>query len=74
MKLLVFSWKNFQEFSNENDNLNLDCTSFHSLYFHGLKGRDHSSVVLRDAYKNAKYLTETDVLSRLVNSDYLRVI
>jgi hypothetical protein len=23
--------------------------------------------------KNAKYLTETDVLSRLVNSDYFRV-
>jgi hypothetical protein len=41
------------------------------LYFHGLKGRDHSSVVFADAYKNAKYLTETDVLSRLVNSDYL---
>jgi hypothetical protein len=35
------------------------------LYFHGLKGRDHSSVVFADAYKNAKYLTETDVLSRL---------
>jgi hypothetical protein len=41
------------------------------LYFHGLKGRDHSSVVFADAYKKMqKYLTETDVLSRLVNSDY----
>jgi hypothetical protein len=76
MKLLVFSWKNFQEgFSYENDNLNLGLHEFsHSLYFHGLKNRDQSSVVFADAYKKMqKYLTETDVLSRLVNSDYFRV-
>jgi Mlc titration factor MtfA (ptsG expression regulator) len=48
--------ENFQEgFSNENDNLNLGLHEFsHSLYFHGLKGRDHSSVVFADAYKKCK--------------------
>jgi hypothetical protein len=50
MKFGVFL-ENFQEgFSNENDNLNLGLHEFsHSLYFHGLKGRDHSSVVFADA-------------------------
>jgi Mlc titration factor MtfA (ptsG expression regulator) len=76
MKILVFSWSDFQEgFRYENDNINLGLHEFsHALYFHGLKSRDQSSIVFADAYNKMQiYLTETDVLSRLVNSDYFRI-
>lgn len=76
MKILVFSWKDFQEgFRLENDNLNLGLHEFsHALYFYTVKRKDQSSVVFRDAYgKMQKYLTESDVLSSLVNSDYFRI-
>jgi Mlc titration factor MtfA (ptsG expression regulator) len=76
MKILVFSWNDFQEgFRYDNDNLNLGLHEFsHALCFHGLKSRDESSIVFADAYnKMQRYLTETDVLSRLVNSEYFRI-
>jgi len=76
LKIVVFSWMDFQEgFRIENDNLNLGLHEFsHALYFHGVKGRDQSSVVFAETYvKLQKYLTESDVLRRLVDSDYFRI-
>lgn len=75
MKILVFSWKDFQEgFRFENDNLNLGLHEFsHALCFQELKGRNRD-VVFANAYnKIQKYLTEPDVLGQLVNSDYFRI-
>lgn len=76
MKALVFSWKDFQEgFQFENDNLNLGLHEFaHALYFHGLKGRDQSSIVFSDAYGEIKeYLVQPNILNNLVASNYFRI-
>jgi Mlc titration factor MtfA (ptsG expression regulator) len=76
LKVLVFSWKDFQEgFRIENDNINLGLHEFtHALYFHGVKGRDQSSIVFADTYvKIQKYLTEPGVLNGIVNSGYFRI-
>lgn len=76
MRIIVFSWLDFQEgFRFENDNINLGLHEFsHALYFHALTHRDVSSVVFADAYnKIQKYLTEAGVLHVIVNSDYFRI-
>jgi Mlc titration factor MtfA (ptsG expression regulator) len=76
MKIIVFSWADFEEgYRYENDNLNLGLHEFsHALYFHGLKGRDQSSVVFSDEYtKLQKYLVEPNVLAQLVESNYFRI-
>ena len=76
LKIIVFSWTDFEEgYRYENDNLNLGLHEFsHALYFHGLKGRDQSSVVFADEYtKLQKYLVEPDVLSKLIESNYFRI-
>jgi Mlc titration factor MtfA (ptsG expression regulator) len=76
LKALVFSWKDFEEgLKYENDNLNLGLHEFsHALYFHGLKGRDQSSVVFSDSYdKIIDYLKRPDVLKGLVESNYFRI-
>lgn len=76
LKALVFSWKDFEEgLRCENDNLNLGLHEFsHALYFHGLKGRDQSSVVFADSYdKIIAYLKRPDVLNGLIASNYFRI-
>ena len=76
MKIIVFSWADFEEgYRYENDNLNLGLHEFsHALYFHGLKGRDQSSVVFSDEYtKLQKYLVEPNVLAQLIESNYFRI-
>jgi Mlc titration factor MtfA (ptsG expression regulator) len=76
LKVLVFSWKDFKEgFRIENDNLNLGLHEFsHALYFHGVKSKDHSSVIFADTYiKLQRYLTEPGVLSGIVDSYYFRI-
>lgn len=76
MKIIVFSWADFQEgFQYKNDNLNLGLHEFsHALYFHGLKGRDQSSVVFSGEYsKLQKYLVEPDILGKLIESNYFRI-
>lgn len=76
LKTLVFSWKDFEEgLRFENDNLNLGLHEFsHALYFHGLKGRDQSSIIFADSYdKIIAYLKRPDVLKGLVESNYFRI-
>ncbi|MEL1242166.1 zinc-dependent peptidase [Flavobacterium flavipallidum] len=76
LKALVFSWNDFHEgIKCENDNLNLGLHEFsHALYFHGLKGRDQSSVVFADGYdKIVNFLKQPDVLKGLVESNYFRI-
>lgn len=76
MKIIVFSWADFEEgFLYENDNLNLGLHEFsHALYFHGLKGRDQSSAIFSDEYvKLQEYLVEPDILARLIESNYFRI-
>lgn len=76
LKALVFSWKDFQDGLNyENDNLNLGLHEFsHALYFHGLRGRDQSSVVFSDSYSKIKsYLNRPEILNQLIASNYFRI-
>ena len=76
MKTVVLSWKDFLEgFEFESDNLNLGLHEFsHALYFHGLKGRDQSSIVFSDTYVEIKeYLVQPNVLNNLVESHYFRI-
>ncbi|RTY90919.1 zinc-dependent peptidase [Flavobacterium sp. GT3R68] len=76
LKTLVFSWEDFQQgFQLEADNLNLGLHEFaHALHFHGLKGRDQSSIVFSDGYVNIKeYLVRPNVLKLLVASNYFRI-
>lgn len=76
MKIIVFSWDDFQEgLQYKNDNLNLGLHEFsHALYFHGLKGRDQSNIVFSDEYtKLQRYLVEPDVLNKLIESNYFRI-
>jgi Mlc titration factor MtfA (ptsG expression regulator) len=76
LKILVFSWQDFQEgFSSTNDNLNLGLHEFsHALHFHGLKSRDQSSIVFADAYVKLKeYLKRPEVVKQLIASSYFRI-
>ncbi len=44
------------------------------MYFHGLKGRDQSSIIFADSYdKIIAYLKRPDVLKGLVESNYFRI-
>lgn len=75
-KALVFSWKDFQEgLRYGGDNLNLGLHEFsHALYFHGLRGRDQSSVVFSDSYDKIKaYLNRPEILNQLIASNYFRI-
>ncbi|PRZ25153.1 zinc-dependent peptidase [Flavobacterium granuli] len=76
VKAVVFSWKDFEEgFLHRNDNINLGLHEFaHALYFHGLRGKDQSSIVFADAYvKIQEYLVQPKVLNHLIASNYLRI-
>ncbi|WP_414000200.1 zinc-dependent peptidase [Flavobacterium sp. W1B] len=76
LKTVVFSWKDFEEgFRYESDNINLGLHEFaHALYFHGLKGKDQSSIVFADAYvKIQEYLVRSNVLDHLIASKYFRI-
>ncbi|MDG2432262.1 MAG: zinc-dependent peptidase [Flavobacterium sp.] len=76
LKIIVFSWADFEEgFQFTNDNLNLGLHEFsHALYFHGLKGRDHSSAIFSDEYsKLQEYSVKPEVVQKLTESDYFRI-
>jgi hypothetical protein len=76
MKVLVFSWKDFEEGLHlGNDNLNLGLHEFsHALYFHGLSRRDQSSVVFSHSFEKIKeYLINPEILKKLIESNYFRI-
>jgi Mlc titration factor MtfA (ptsG expression regulator) len=76
VKALVFSWKDFEQgYRFDSDNRNLGLHEFaHALYFHGLKGRDQSSVVFSSTYvKIQEYLVQPNILDQLVASNYFRI-
>jgi hypothetical protein len=76
VKALVFSWKDFEQgYRFKSDNRNLGLHEFaHALYFHGLKGKDQSSVVFSSAYvKIQEYLIQPYILDELVASNYFRI-
>jgi Mlc titration factor MtfA (ptsG expression regulator) len=76
LKALVLSWKDFEEgYRFDSDNQNLGLHEFaHALYFHGLKGRDQSSIIFAAAFgKIQEYLVEPNILDKLVASNYFRI-
>ena len=76
LKIIVFSWADFEEGHQfKNDNLNLGLHEFsHALYFHGLKGRDHSSAIFSDEYtKLQEYLVQPTIIEKLTESNYFRI-
>jgi Mlc titration factor MtfA (ptsG expression regulator) len=76
LKTIVFSWADFEEGHQfKNDNLNLGLHEFsHALYFHGLKGRDHSSAIFSDEYTRLQeYLVRPEIVEKLTKSNYFRI-
>jgi Mlc titration factor MtfA (ptsG expression regulator) len=76
MKAVVFSWKDFLEgYEIDNDNLNLGIHEFsHVVHFHSLKNNDASSLTFRKYYTQLnKEVNHPPNKERLIDSDYFRI-
>ncbi|MGL2963080.1 zinc-dependent peptidase [Flavobacterium sp. RSB2_4_14] len=76
MKAIVFSWKDFMEgYEINNDNLNLGIHEFsHVVHFHSLRNTDGSALTFRKYYeKLVKEVNHPPNRDRLINSNYFRI-
>jgi Mlc titration factor MtfA (ptsG expression regulator) len=76
MKAIVFSWEDFIEgFQNNQDNLNLGIHEFsHVLHYHGLKNEDASSLLFSRHFNQIqKEVNHPPNKEKLINSNYFRV-
>jgi Mlc titration factor MtfA (ptsG expression regulator) len=76
MKVIAFSWEDFLEgFQNNNDNLNLGIHEFgHALHFYGLKSEDISALIFANMFeKISQQVNHKPNQQRLIESDYFRV-
>jgi MtfA peptidase len=76
MKAIVFSWKDFLEgFQEQNDNLNLGFHEFtHAVHFHGLKRNDVSALLFANRYSEImQYISNPAVVEKLIQSNYFRI-
>lgn len=76
MKAVVFSWKDFLEgFEIDNDNLNLGIHEFsHVVHFHSMRNEDVSSLTFRKYYTQLyKKITYPPNREKLIESDYFRI-
>jgi Mlc titration factor MtfA (ptsG expression regulator) len=76
LKTLVLSWSDFKiGLDIDNDNLNLGIHEFtHAIHFNSMKGRDVSSTIFSDSFKELTELIQNRPLLRekLVQSNYFR--
>jgi Mlc titration factor MtfA (ptsG expression regulator) len=76
LKTLVLSWSDFKiGLDIDNDNLNLGIHEFtHAIHFSSIKGRDVSSTIFSDSFKELTELLQSKPLLRekLVQSNYFR--
>jgi len=76
MKAIVFSWKDFLEgFQQNNDNLNLGFHEFtHAVHFHGLKRNDVSALLFAQRYKEImQFIAHPIITEKLIQSNYFRI-
>ncbi|MDD2985215.1 zinc-dependent peptidase [Flavobacterium sp.] len=76
MKAIVFSWKDFLEgFQQQNDNLNLGFHEFtHAVHFHGLKRNDVSALLFAQRYTEIMtYIAQPAITEKLIQSNYFRI-
>lgn len=76
MKAVVFSWKDFIEgYEIDNDNLNLGIHEFsHVLHCHSLRSSDGSSLAFRKQYKKLyKEVNHPPNRQRIIDSNYFRI-
>ena len=76
LNTLVLSWRDFKiGLDIENDNLNLGVHEFtHAIHFNSMKGRDVSSTIFSDSFKELTALMQNKPVLRekLVQSNYFR--
>jgi Mlc titration factor MtfA (ptsG expression regulator) len=76
MKAVVFSWKDFIEgYEINNDNLNLGIHEFsHVVHFNSMKNNDASSLTFQKHYtKLSKEVNHPPNKQRLIESNYFRI-
>ena len=76
MKAVVFSWKDFLEgYEIDNDNLNLGIHEFsHVVHFHSMRNDDASSLTFKKYYTQLyKEVTYPPNREKLIASDYFRI-
>ncbi len=76
MKSVVFSWKDFLEgFETENDNLHLGIHEFsHVMHYNSLRSSDGSSLAFRKQYKKLfKEVNSSQTRQKLIESNYFRI-
>jgi Mlc titration factor MtfA (ptsG expression regulator) len=76
MKAVVFSWKDFIEgYQIDNDNLNLGIHEFsHVVHFHSMQNNDASSLTFKKYYTQlSKEVNHPPNKQMLIDSDYFRI-
>ncbi|MCF6130964.1 zinc-dependent peptidase [Flavobacterium wongokense] len=76
MKAIVFSWKDFREgYEIDNDNLNLGIHEFsHAVHCHSMQSNDASSLTFKKYYTQlSKEVNYEPNKQKLINSDYFRI-